>query len=47
MVLTKPFYSHSFIKRILLRDYYMLRTVRVTEGAAVSKTEKNVSPMRQ
>lgn len=35
--LTKTFNSHSFIKQLLLRGYYMLSTVRVTEDAAVSK----------
>lgn len=46
-ILTKTFDSHSFIKQLLLRGYYMLSTVRVTEDAAVSKMkEKNIPLMR-
>lgn len=40
--LTKTFNSHPFIKQLLLRGYYMLSTVRVTEDAAVSKMGKKM-----
>lgn len=39
-ILTKTFDTHFFIKQLVLRGYYMLSTVRVTEDAAVSKMEK-------